>query len=70
MPVTWSGEKLILLYCPGRARTHDLPHNVASNMGKVSHAITHSATDDIDDIVHVERNMSNNSRVTVVIDAT
>ena len=25
-------------------RTHDLPHTVASNMVKVSHALTHSAT--------------------------
>ena len=25
-------------------RTHDLPHTVASNMGKVSYALTHSAT--------------------------
>ena len=30
-------------------RTHDLPHTVASNMGKVSHALTHSAT-----AVHVD----------------
>ena len=44
MPVTWSDEKLILLYCPGRVRTNDLPHTVASNMGNVSYALTHSAT--------------------------
>ena len=25
-------------------RTHDLPHTVASNMAKVSHALNHSAT--------------------------
>ena len=25
-------------------QTHDLPHTVASNMVKVSHALTHSAT--------------------------
>ena len=25
-------------------RTHDLPHTVASNMVKVSHALNHSAT--------------------------
>ena len=25
-------------------RTHDLPHTIASNMGKVSHALNHSAT--------------------------
>ena len=29
---------------PAGVRTHDLPHAVASNMGKVSHALTHSAT--------------------------
>ena len=29
---------------PAGDRTHDLPHTVASNMGKVSHALTHSAT--------------------------
>ena len=28
----------------GGDRTHDLPHNVASNMVKVSHARNHSAT--------------------------
>ena len=44
MPVTWSDEKLILLCCPGRDRTHDLPLTVASNMVKVSHALHHSAT--------------------------
>ena len=46
VPVTWSDEKFILLYCPGRVgvRTHDLPHTVASNMGKVYYALTHSAT--------------------------
>ena len=29
---------------PFGVRTHDLPHTVASNMGKVSHALTHSTT--------------------------
>ena len=29
---------------PVGVRTHDLPHTVASNMGNVSHALTHSAT--------------------------
>ena len=29
---------------PVGVRTHDLPHTVASNMGKVSYALTHSAT--------------------------
>ena len=42
MPVTWSDEKLILLYyiAPARDRTHDLPHAAASNMIKVSYALT------------------------------
>ena len=40
-----SDEKLILLYCPVGDRTHDLPHTVASNMVKVSHALNHSATE-------------------------
>ena len=40
-------EKLILLYCPGRDWTHDLPHTVASNMVKLSHALNHSATEAI-----------------------
>ena len=44
MPVTWSDEKLIQLYCPGRGSNHDLPRTVTSNMGKVSYALTHSAT--------------------------
>ena len=45
MPVTWSDDKLILLYiAPVGVRTHDLPHTAASNMSKVSHALTHSAT--------------------------
>ena len=38
-------EKLILLYCPVGDWTHDLPHTVASNMVKVSHALNHSATE-------------------------
>ena len=29
---------------PVGVRTHDLPHTVASNMGKVSYVLTHSAT--------------------------
>ena len=29
---------------PVGVRTHDLPHTIASNMGKVSYALTHSAT--------------------------
>ena len=30
--------------------THDLPHTVASNMVKVSHALNHSATEAVDDV--------------------
>ena len=29
---------------PVGVRTHDLPHTAATNMGKVSYALTHSAT--------------------------
>ena len=54
VPVTWSDEKLILLYCPVEVRTHDLPHTAASNvmamamgLGNVpyayGYAFTHSA---------------------------
>ena len=32
------------IIAPVGDRTHDLPHTVASNMGKVSHALNHSAT--------------------------
>ena len=44
MPVTRSDEKLIHYIAPVGVRTHHLPHTVASNMVKVSHAFTHSAT--------------------------
>ena len=45
MPVTWSDKKNSSYYiAPVGDRTHDLPHTVASNMGKVSDALTHSAT--------------------------
>ena len=45
--LTWSDEKLILLQyiAPVGDWTHDLPHTVASNMVKVSHALNHSATE-------------------------
>ena len=44
-----SDEELILLYiAPVGDRTHDLPHTVASNMVKVSHALNHSATEAVD----------------------
>ena len=36
-------EKLILLYFPGRGLNSRLPHTVASNMVRVSHALNHSA---------------------------
>ena len=32
-------------FAPVGDRTHDLPHTVASNMVKVSHALNHSATE-------------------------
>ena len=50
MPVAWSDEKLILLYCPVGVRTHDLPHTAASNMVKVYQASNHSATAAVDAI--------------------
>ena len=34
---------------PVGVRTHDLPNTVASNMGKVSYALTHSATAAVND---------------------
>ena len=40
-----SDEKLIPILTPVGDRTHDLPHTVASNMVKVSHALNHSATE-------------------------
>ena len=43
MPVTWMKNSSYYI-APAGDRTHDLPHTVASNMGKVSHALTHSAT--------------------------
>ena len=39
-----SDEKLILLYCPGRDKTHDLLHTVTSNMVKVSPAVNQTDT--------------------------
>ena len=49
MPVTWSDEKLILLYiAPVGDRTHALPHTVDSNMVNVSHALTHSDTEAVE----------------------
>ena len=44
VPVTWSDENSSYYFAPVGDRTHDLPHTVASNMDKVSHALTHSAT--------------------------
>ena len=34
--------------------THDLPHTVASNMVKVSHALNHSATEAVKDVLQAE----------------
>ena len=36
---------------PVGVRTHDLPHTLASNMGKVSHALTHSAVTTVTTVV-------------------
>ena len=47
---------------PVGVRTHDLPHAVASNMGKVSHALTHSATAAVlgdKDLLHMIRGSDN-----------
>ena len=38
--VGWKTHPTII--APVGVRTHDLPHTVASNMGKVSYASTHS----------------------------
>ena len=48
MPVTWSDEKLILLYCPVGVLTHDLRHTVASN-----YALTNSATAAVKGIINI-----------------
>ena len=45
LPVTWSGWKTHPTIIPPVGDwTHDLPHTVALNMVKVSHALNHSAT--------------------------
>ena len=47
MPVTWSDEKLILLYCPGRGLNSRPPAHRSVNMIKVSYdtlRANHSAT--------------------------
>ena len=38
---------------PVGVRTHDLPHTVASNMGKVSYALTHLATAAVKGIINI-----------------
>ena len=40
MPVTWSDEKLILLYCPGRGSNSRPSARRRVNMIKVSYALT------------------------------
>ena len=52
-------------------RTHDLPHTVASNMVKVSHALNHSATEAVMEITRNEKWKSletrrNESRLTMM----
>ena len=44
VPVTWSDENSSYYIAPVGDRNHNLPHTVASNMVKVSHALNHSAT--------------------------
>ena len=41
---------------PIRDWTHDLPHTVASNMVKVSHALNHSATEAVMGMVALSGN--------------
>ena len=50
MPVTWSDEKPILLYCPGRGSNSRPPahRSFKHAMGKVSYALTLSATAAVD----------------------
>ena len=45
MPVTCRMKNSSYYIAPVRDRTHDLPHTVASNVVKVSHALNHSATE-------------------------
>ena len=40
VPVTWSDEKLILLYCPGRGLNSRPPAHRGVDMIKVSYALT------------------------------
>ena len=53
-----SDEKLILSTAPVGVRTHDLLHTTASNMGKVSYALTQSTTA----AVNNNNNNNNNDR--------
>ena len=39
--VGWKTHPTTVYIAPVGVRTHDLPHTVASNMAKVSYALTH-----------------------------
>ena len=47
VPVTWSDEKLILLYSPGRGSNSRPPAHRSFKNGKASHALNHSATAEV-----------------------
>ena len=57
MPVTWSDEKLILLYCPRRGSNSRPSAHHSFKHGQGVHALTHSATAavDINNIEMVQR---------------
>ena len=61
MPVTWSDEKLILLYCPGRGSNSRPSARRSVNMINVSHALT-SRPLRRSDVDH-----HNNGRVSLVV---
>ena len=42
--VGWKTDPTTVYIAPVGVRTHNLPHTVASHMGKVSHALTQSDT--------------------------
>ena len=46
-------KNLFYYIAPVGVRTHDLSHTVASNMGKVSYALTHSATAAVKGIINI-----------------
>ena len=60
MPVTWSDEKLILLYCPGRVRTHDLPHTVSSNPDRGNIVVLLYTNNNIELTSNIIKSINNN----------